>query len=202
MLMSDESLAGLLERIRADDPAAVKVFLDRYGDAIQREVRFCLLDQRLRRVVGESDIFQSVVSGFVRGLQSGRLEVAEPRALLALLRQMTRIRVAFHSRFWSAQRRDLARTEPLPPDTSQASLRVEATAARQVEQSDLLSAVMQRLPARDLEILNWRLEGTSWDDIARRTGASSGEAVRKRHSREIDRVSQELMPDDDLRTEI
>jgi len=49
-------------RAQQGDADALERLLTDYGDAIQREIRFCLLVQRLRRVVGESDVYQSVIA--------------------------------------------------------------------------------------------------------------------------------------------
>ncbi len=186
----DVRIDGLIRRLRAGEAQAVDEFLNDYGDAIRREVRFVLLDRRLRRVVADSDIFQSVVGGFLTGLQSRRLDVADERSLLSLLRQMCRIRVAFHARFWAAQRRDLKKCESFADEPVDSF----PTPAATIENQDLLSAVFRRMSAHDLKILDWRLEGVCWEEIARRTGAESGEVVRKRHERELDRIAAEVLP--------
>lgn len=190
----DIRIEGLMRRLRAGEAQAVDEFLNDYGDAIRREVRFVLLDRRLRRVVADSDIFQSVIGGFLAGLQSGRLEVADQQSLLSLLRQMARIRVAFHARFWAAQRRDLKRSESLSDTSVGGPVDSSPTPAAVIENQDLLSAVFRKMTPHDLKVLDWRLEGICWEEIARRTGAASGEAVRKQHERELDRIAAQVLP--------
>ena len=87
--------------------------LKEYGDAIQREIRFCLLDQRLRRVVGESDVYQSVIARFALKLREGQYHFDTPSDLVNLLKTMARTHVAHLSRFWQVRRRDLRKDTPL-----------------------------------------------------------------------------------------
>ena len=83
--------------------------LKEYGDAIQREVRFCLLDQQLRRVVSESDVFQSVIACFALKLRDGHYQFDKPSDLTGLLKAMARLHVAHLAGIRHARRRDLRR---------------------------------------------------------------------------------------------
>jgi RNA polymerase sigma-70 factor (ECF subfamily) len=56
---------------------------------------------------------------------------------------------------------------------------------------ELLVKFRERLDAEELRLVEMRSEGREWADIAAELGASP-EAVRKRHSRAIDRVAREL----------
>jgi len=69
--MADVTLTTLIERIRRGDSEAVRLFVDEYQGAVEREVRFALLDRRLRRIVSESDVKQSVIMRFVVDLWAG-----------------------------------------------------------------------------------------------------------------------------------
>ena len=52
--------------------------IERYESAIRREVRFTLMDNKLRRVLEETDLCQSVMGQFFHGLGAGRLGSTDP----------------------------------------------------------------------------------------------------------------------------
>jgi DNA-directed RNA polymerase specialized sigma24 family protein len=166
--MATETFAQLVERAQQGDPAAVEQLLDTYGEAIRREVRFHLLDQRLRQVVGESDVFQSVALRFVLHLRARDVQFERPEDLVGLLKTMARARVAQLARFWQAQRRDVRKNAGMDNPDVQAlptdSLSVSSVIARR----ELLDRTLARLSARDRQIMQWRQDGLAWPDIAQR----------------------------------
>lgn len=192
--MSDQigGFFGLIDRVRTGDEYAVRVFLDRYSDAIRREIRFSLLDSRLRRVVGEGDIYQSVVSRFVLDLMAGNYDLDCPQDVVRLLKVITRKRVAQEARYWSAQRRDLRRNEPLDRHGEFPAAQREVLPWDQLDAAELAEKAFRCLPDRDRLILRWREDGVSWAGVAQRTGGQP-EAVRKRHKRSLARVADALV---------
>ena len=186
------SLHELIQRVRDGDSEAVGVLLNQYGDAIRREVRFSLLDQRLKRIVGESDIYQSVVSRFVFGLQDGNFEFESGKDVVNLLKVIVRARVAQHARFWKSRRRDLHRNQALLSDDAIALTESQPTIGQQQSDAELLAIALSIMPERDRKILEWRAEGLSWGQVAERLGVSSAEGLRKSHERSMQRTLREI----------
>ncbi len=111
--MGPTTFRDLIARIRSGDHEAVRLLQEEYGEALEREVRFALYDSRLRRIIGESDVCQSVLMRFCVGLWAGNYEIETPAQLLALLKTMVRSRVVDWARYAKSDRRDIRRSEPL-----------------------------------------------------------------------------------------
>jgi RNA polymerase sigma factor (sigma-70 family) len=165
-----------------------------YGDAIQREIRFCLLDQRLRRVVGESDVFQSVIVRFALKLREGKYHFDTPSDLVGLLKTMARAHVAHLARFWQARRRDLRKNTGIDAEGVTELSDHDPTASSVVARVELLEFALARLAVRDRQILDWRHENVSWPEIAQRLNVPSSEALRKQHQRALARAAKEVYP--------
>jgi DNA-directed RNA polymerase specialized sigma24 family protein len=195
--MSEPSLFDLVVRMRRGDSAAVQSFLEIYQDAIEREVRFALLDRRLRRVISESDVKQSVMMRFVVGLWSGKYEFDDPRQIAGLLKAIVRSRVADLARHWHAEKRDLRKNTPLSDPAVVAAVGREPTPSEIVANAELIEAIRGRLNDEEREILHLRQEGHSWHALAAQIGSGrTPEALRKRYERSLARVSRELGIDD------
>jgi len=188
--VATREFGNLVEQAQHGDADAMDRLLKEYGDAIQREIRFCLLDQRLRQVVGESDVFQSVMVQFALKLREGQYHFETPGDLVALLKVMARSHVAQQARFWQTRRRDLRKnlhldaegfTEPSTPDP---------TASTVVARAELLEYAWKLLSDRDRQILSWRQETVAWPEIARRLNVPSAEALRKQHERALLRTAE------------
>lgn len=186
-----EKFTGQMLRVRQGDHEAMSEILSEYGEAIQREVRFTLLDARLRRFVSDSDVFQSVVCRFYSGMQNGSFTISEPADLVRLVKGIARTRIAELVRFWHAKKRDLSRAINIDNDALEIASKL-ISPDESLARAELVAAVQNRLNANDSKILEFRDEGLSWDEIASRLNAISGEAIRKQHSRSISRIADEL----------
>jgi hypothetical protein len=193
--MATGEFAQLVTRAQQGEAEALERLLQEYGDAIQREIRFCLLDQRLRRVVGESDVFQSVIAQFALKLRAGQYYFDTPRDLVALLKTMARGHVAMLARFWQARRRDLRKDTGLDDEGAAEPLARDPTASSVVARVELLELALARLSDRDRQILDWRQDGVPWPEIASRLNAPSAEALRKQHERALARVAEAIYPE-------
>ncbi|MCL4207256.1 MAG: hypothetical protein KJ000_32645 [Pirellulaceae bacterium] len=183
----------LIQRVRSGDEQAACELLDRYGDAIRREIRFRLYDSRLYRVVGESDVFQSTIARFFVGLQLGRFDIQCPEDLLGLLKTIAERRVCSIARFWQAGRRDLRREQDLDPEMLRELAAIEETPSGAFRQDELIDQALARLPEVPRRILDWRLQGVSWQQITERLpGNHSPEAIRKQYNRAISQVASAL----------
>lgn len=196
MAVDTEAFSELMHRVRRGDADALQAVMDGYGQAIRREVRFTLLDTRLRRFVGDSDVYQSVVIRFFAGMREGSFRIESPVDLVRLLKGITRTRIAELVRFWHAQRRDLSRTT-----NDDALLFSNASDKGQspdevLVRAEMSAAIQRRLTPRDLEILRLRDDGLSWTGISAQLNGVSGEAVRKQHMRAMSRIAAEIKESD------
>lgn len=187
-----EGFSELMLRVRQGDADALEAVLDEYGEAIRREVRFTLLDTRLRSFVGDSDIYQSVIFRFFSRMREGDFQIETPADLVRLLKGIARTRIAELVRFWHAQRRDLSRNVSNELVLSANATDTDGGPDELLARAELAEAIQKRLSSRDSEILQCREDGLNWSEIAVRLGVSSGEAVRKQHTRSLARIAAEL----------
>ncbi|MEO8495457.1 MAG: hypothetical protein ABI614_10320 [Planctomycetota bacterium] len=184
----------LVTSAQQGDADAMDRLLKEYGDAIQREIRFCLLDQRLRAVVGESDVFQSVIAQFAFKLREGQYHFDSPSDLIGLLKVMARTHVAQLARFWHARRRDLRKTTCLDAAGVVERPARDSSASDFVAGVELLENAITHLSERDRQIVDWRQEHVAWLEIARRLNVPSAEALRKQHQRALASVADAVYP--------
>src|SRR4051812_42859041 len=190
--MDEMGFAELVDRAARGEREAALWLIERYESAIRRQVRFSLMDNKLRRVLEETDICQSVMGQFFNGLGAGRFVLDGPEQLIGLLKQMVRNKITDQARYWRAGCRDYLRNitpsdsvnpvEPMSPDP---------TASRVVENREFLAEFEKRLSEWERTIFAFRLQGMNWPEIASRTGEGA-EAIRKRFERALDRVGRTL----------
>lgn len=192
MSKQTQSFSELIRLVQQGDAAAFERLVGEYGEAIQREVRFTLLDARLRSCVGESDVYQSVCLRFFSGMRDGRYRLETPRDLVDLLKGITRTRVAELARYWRAQRRDVGRKLSLTEVEVEEAGDTDPRPLDVLADAELVQAAGDRLSPEDRQVLGWRSDGLSWAEIALRLGCHSAEAVRKRHERSLARIALEL----------
>jgi RNA polymerase sigma factor (sigma-70 family) len=183
------SFAELIERVRAGDQDAARELVERYEPAIRRAVRFRLTDTRLGAVFDSMDICQSVLASFFVRAASGQYELGQPEQLTKLLVAMAQKKLAFQVRRQRAQRRDIRRTASV--EDQNALPGKGQTPSRQVAARELLLEAHKRLSDSERQLVEWRNDGLEWDEIAGRLSGSP-EALRKKLSRALDRVAEEL----------
>lgn len=192
--MGKGDFAQLVKRAQEGDAEAMDRLLQEYGDAIQREIRFCLMEQRLRRVVGESDVFQSVIVRFALKLREGQYHFDTPSDLVGLLKTMARTHVARLARFWQARRRDLRRNLGIDAEGVTELTAKNPTLSSVIARGEMLELAMEHLPERDRQILDWREDKVTWVEIAKRLDVASSEALRRQHERTLARVARVVCP--------
>ena len=189
--MSEEaSFRDLIVRIRAGDGPAATELVRRYEPAIRRAVRLRLRDERMRRVLDSMDICQSVLASFFIRAATGQYEMDTPDQLLKLLATMARNKVADQVDQQRAARRDNRRVEAGSAEERDVAGR-EATPSHYVAVQEILEETRRRLSPEELRLLDWRQQGREWVEIAAEVGGSP-EALRKKLTRAVDRVAQEL----------
>lgn len=184
------SIETLMKRIREGDSEAAEELVRLYEPAIRRAVRFRLSDSRLQATFDSMDICQSVLGSFFVRAASGQFDVDEPQQLRGLLVAMAQKKLAMHVRRQRAQKRDHRRVVATPSEEVVVAGN-DATPSRQLQARELLSQVQGKLSEEEQEIVSWRNEGMSWDDIAKRVGGSA-DGIRMRLTRALDRIASEL----------
>src|SRR5262245_11018701 len=180
----------LIRRVRSGDGEAAAEMVRRYEPAIRRVVRLRLTDARMRRVFDSMDICQSVLGSFFVRAALGQYEITDSDQLLKLLAQMARHKVTDRMRRERAGRRDLARLE------ADGAVADEVAAggpspSQHAAGRELLVEFRKRLSPEEGELAELRAQGREWADIAQERGESP-EALRKRLTRGLDRVAQQL----------
>jgi RNA polymerase sigma-70 factor (ECF subfamily) len=189
--MTDENqFQELIRRVRAGDANAASELVRSYEPAIRRAARIRLVDARLGRVLDSMDICQSVLASFFVRAALGQYELDKPEQLLKLLATMARNKLADHARQEQAGRRDNRRIEAGTAEDRQIAA-AGSTPSQRVAAKEILQEVQSRLTDDERTLADQRALGREWADIAAEVGGTP-EALRKRLSRAIDRVAQEL----------
>ena len=189
--MSEESaFHDLIRRVRAGDEEAAKELVRLYEPAIRREARVRLVDSRLRRLFDSMDICQSVFASFFVRAALGQYEIEKPAQLLRLLTSMSRKKLIDHAREQQAARRDHRRLSPGSQDLRNARDR-NPSPSQQVAGQELLREFRNRLSEEERALADQRALNRDWAEIAAERGGSP-EALRKKLTRAVDRVAQEL----------
>jgi RNA polymerase sigma-70 factor (ECF subfamily) len=180
----------LIRRVRSGDQDAAAELVRRYEPAIRRAVRFRLADARLGSLLDSMDICQSVLASFFIRAASGQYDLETPGQLLRLLTAMARNKLSSQARKQYTQRRDGRRVSSGGEDEGRLVAKGESPSV-EVAARDLLQEVHRRLSSDERRLLELRNQGNDWAAIAAELGASS-EAHRRRLSRALDRVAEEL----------
>jgi RNA polymerase sigma factor (sigma-70 family) len=189
-MSSLESFRSLLGRVRAGDEQAATELVRSYEPAIRRAARVRMADARLGRLLDSTDICQSVMASFFVRAAAGVYDLETPDQLLRLLATMARNKLANQANRLRAARRDQRRTDGGDFALEAATTR-DAHPSVQVATRELLGEVRRRLTADERQIFERREQGSDWAEIALSLG-STPEAIRKRHTRAINRVARQL----------
>jgi RNA polymerase sigma-70 factor (ECF subfamily) len=188
--MSDEkAFSDLMARVRRGDARAAEELFQRFEAQVRVEVQLRLRDPRLRRLVGEADICQSVWLSFFVRARLGEYEVTDPKELMCLLAGMTRNKVATQTRRHLADRRDFRRSEGMGGAAEISA--GDASASSVVAREELLREVRARLSEEERSIADLRAAGRKWAEIAAGLGGTA-DARRIQLQRAAARVGREL----------
>ena len=181
--MEELDLDKLFANLRAGDEQAAADLVRRYEPYLRQIIRLRLTDPCLRRVFDSLDICQSVFTQFFVRMADGRFTFQDPDRLRALLETMALNKLidrARHERRHGGGLPDRFDTpaKSLPPD--------EQTLHR-----DLAQAVRDRLSDRESWLIDQRLQGRTWVEIAAQSGGQPA-AVRMMYARALARVRREL----------
>jgi RNA polymerase sigma factor (sigma-70 family) len=188
MSMADvNEFRELWARVLAGDERAAADFVRRFEPLIRCEARLRMTDPRLARQFDSADICQSVLASLFVRASCGQIDLDRPESLLALLRTMTRNKVA------SKARRQRARPSDCRIDegTDVGALVVASTRddpARLALGRDLVDRIRLHLSPEDRRIADLRCAGASWPEVAAALGGTA-EARRKQLARALDRAA-------------
>jgi RNA polymerase sigma-70 factor (ECF subfamily) len=189
------SFQALLESVRAGDDDAAAELLRRYEPVLRRIISVRLLDARMRGRVDTSDICQSVLASFFARVSLGQYELKSAEDLLKLLATMARNKVIDEARQRELEG-DQDRRVPVSELPENRLADSEDSPSQQVALRELVGEARRRLSPEERQLLELRQEGLEWNAIAARVGGSP-EALRKRLSRAVDIVAQQLGLDGD-----
>jgi RNA polymerase sigma-70 factor (ECF subfamily) len=136
------------------------------------------------------DICQSVFSSFFVRAALGQYELDQPAQLLRLLTAMSRKKLIDHVREEQAARRDHRRLQPGSQDLRNAR-DAGPSPSQEVAGKELLREFRNRLSEEERHLADQRALNRDWVTIAAERGGSP-EALRKKLTRAVDRVAQEL----------
>jgi RNA polymerase sigma-70 factor (ECF subfamily) len=185
----------LIRRVRAWDQEAAAELVRRYEPAIRRAVRVRLANAQLGNLFDSMDICQSVLRSFFVRAASGQYDLVTPGQVLNLLTAMARNKLASQARKQYALRRDNRRASAIGDAGSQLVSSGDSPSAAIVAR-DLQEEVQHRLAPDEWQLLELRNQGHAWAEIAAQVGGPA-EALRKKLTRAIDRVIDELGLDDE-----
>ena len=184
-----EEFEVLIRRVRQGDADAARDLVEQYASVIRRVVRYRLTDSRLRAAFDSMDVCQSVLGSFFVRAANGEYEIEGPEQLTHLLVGIARNKLATQARRQAADKRDYRRADG---GADQDALAGDAPSpSRYAVAKELLQAVRERLTAEERRLAEFRQEGMEWAEIADHIGENPA-ALRKRFSRAMDRVAQEL----------
>jgi DNA-directed RNA polymerase specialized sigma24 family protein len=172
-----------LMALRAGDEQATAELVRRYEPYLRKIIRMRMTDPCLRRVFDSVDICQSVLGEFFRQLADGSYQFENPDCLRALLATMARNKViarARHERRHGGgipENSDLLAARPRPDE--------------QVLTRDLVQAIRDRLSAQECRLLEQRLEGRTWPEIAAADGGQA-DALRIMWARAVARIRRQF----------
>jgi RNA polymerase sigma factor (sigma-70 family) len=193
-MSDDNAFAEMMARVRRGDARAAEELFRQFEAQVRLEVQLRLRDPRLRRVVGDSDLCQSVWLGFFVRARLGEYDVADPNDLMRLLAGIARNKVAAHARRHSAGRRDFRRSEGLGAAEKVAAR--DGSPSSVVAAEELVREVRARLSEEERTIADLRVAGRKWTEIAEELGGTA-DACRVQLRRAAGRVGRELGLEDD-----
>jgi RNA polymerase sigma-70 factor (ECF subfamily) len=187
--MPEDSFLHLLDRVRRGDARAADEVFHQFEAQVRLEVQMHLRDPRLRRLVDEADVCQSVMLSFFVRARLGEYDVASPKELMRLLAKMARNKVAALARREKADCRDFRLAVGLPGTDTLAAR--GASPSQVVADEELLRKLRARLSEEERRIADLRGAGRSWAEVAEELGGTA-DARRVQLQRAAGRVGREL----------
>jgi RNA polymerase sigma factor (sigma-70 family) len=187
--MNDE-LSELLSRLREGDSAAAARLVAAYEPEVRRFIRIRMTSPQMRRLVESVDISQSVFAKFFVDIHRGTVCPESTQQLRTLLLTMARNKTYDYVRRHNAAKRDVRRVDATATALEQAYYEDE-TSSDTLAAEEMLAAVRAEMTGEELELVDARLAGRSWSEIATAFGGSP-ESARKRVTRIIESTAKRV----------
>lgn len=185
--MGGDDLMALTARIRAGDAEAAAEFVRRFEPQIRRLIRIHGTGQPLQRVLDSDDVCQSVLRRFLGELGKPTMPADDPGKLLAWLVAVAKNRRREALRRERADKRGGGRVREIDTEVFTQQADPSPAVGLELEQRELLEAILARLSERDRQIARLRADDVSWEEIARQLGGNA-EALRKSYRRAVRRA--------------
>ena len=175
-MTEEERWQRLIVGLRDGNTQVINEFFAEYGGMLHR-----LADQRLpagvRRRIGPEDVVQSACRTFLRRAQEGEFELGDSDALWRLLCAITLTKMKEQTRFHMRQKRGLQREVALstPADASMADFEHVAPGPSPSDEAafaDTFRQALDGLNEEERQIVEWRLQEFTQDEIAEKLGCS------------------------------
>jgi RNA polymerase sigma-70 factor (ECF subfamily) len=190
--MEQAAFCALLGQVRAGNAEAATQLVRHFEPAIRNYIRLKLTDPYMRQQLDSVDVCQSVLGEFFVRVAAGQFDLQESAQLHKLLAIMARNKLCNHRRHQMAECRNHRR---LQARGASAFLRAVAdpgaSPSRIVAGQELLEVVRSQLSPEELDLMDQRVLGRQWDEIAADKG-EPGDTLRKRFARAMDRVARHL----------
>jgi RNA polymerase sigma factor (sigma-70 family) len=195
VMLDDQPFRELLAQMRGGDAAAAAELVRMCESTVRRVVRLRMrFDSPLRRGIDSIDICQSVLASFFVRSALGQYDLDKPEDLLKLLAVMARNKLVDEARRPQVVRRRFLSGETASNGSSN-WVDTQPDASRRVAARELLGEVQRRLTPDERYLVEQRVAGRHWADLAAELGGTA-EALRKKHARALDRVAAELHLDE------
>ena len=189
-ILPAESFSELLVQLRNGDKLAVNEFVFKYEPFLRRSIRFRIGKSNLQPVADSVDVCQSVLSSFFFRLTAGDFELATEADMRHLLFAIAKRKFLMLHRHESAGKRSRENTCSLS-NVPELAARDSCDPCSQVTCVELMSEVAKRMPKHEHELLERRLDGQTWSEIAI-VFSEDKIVLRKRLSRAMKKVALEL----------
>lgn len=166
--MSDDWSGNLLERWRRGDQAAAEELFHRYAGQLVALTRNRLAQKIARRVDAE-DVVQSVYRSFFNDARDGRFELKRAGDLWRLLVTITLAKLRNQVKHNQRARRAVMREKAFGSEDSLLELLAASrtpSALEAVALADELEGLLRRLQPLHRQVVEWRLQGHSLEEIS------------------------------------
>lgn len=180
---------ALMTRIRTGDVDAAMELVREFEPELRRAIRI-RLHGPLQRQFDSMDICQSIYPKFIMHALAGDLDLREPKNVFALLKKMAANKVT------DKARAHIGPTRHPGGEQQEGSGVLEKLAdprspSAELRARELLEQIKHHLTAEEAELLDYRLKGLQWEEIAAKVGGTA-DALRKKFARAMDRVAEQL----------
>jgi RNA polymerase sigma-70 factor (ECF subfamily) len=173
--VDDEDLAGLVERVKAGDADAISDFVRRFESEVRAMVRG-RLPQALRSQFDSMDFVQAIWESVLIKDGQDMAQFTNEQHVRAFLAGVARNKVyAEHRKRTRTRRYNLKREEPLyvrrgnreQPRELQSP---DPTPSQDAQVRDRYAQIVAGRSAKEVEVIELRRQGLTFDEIAERTG--------------------------------